>query len=111
MAPAAVYVAAMPSTYVSDSAKPRRGETAPWPTMMLDRIGTIGSTQPVNATPRPPKKNPPSSAAHEPVTSAAHRSCSETGSDPAPPEADPEADAGNSLVAGSTSAIVRSPGG
>ena len=53
-APAAVYVAAMPSTYDSDSRKPRCVDTVPpWPAMMLDRIGTIGSTHGVNDSSSP----------------------------------------------------------
>src|SRR5258706_14045890 len=48
----------MPSTYAADSATARtRVRPAPWPTMMPDRIGSIGSTQGENASASPkPKK-------------------------------------------------------
>ena len=44
----------MPSTYDSDNKKPRCAETVPpWPAMMLDRIGTIGSTHGVSESSSP----------------------------------------------------------
>src|SRR5450830_493201 len=49
---------AMPCEYVSDSRKPRlRLVWAPSPTMIEDRIGTIGNTQGVNDRPRPSSRN------------------------------------------------------
>src|SRR5690554_2439879 len=47
----------MPSTYPSDNAKARGvvGRSR-WPTIMPDKIGTIGSTQGVKVSPRPNTK-------------------------------------------------------
>ena len=48
--------------------------------MMPARIGTIGSTQGVNARPRPARKNTPAAAQMlDPVMICASRACSETG--------------------------------
>src|SRR3569833_2287152 len=47
--------------------------------MMLDRIGTIGSTQGVKARPRPARKNQPNVVRRLPERMrAANQSCSET---------------------------------
>src|SRR5471030_2284011 len=43
----------MPRQYASASEKPRLRETAPSPTMIDDRMGTIGSTHGVNDSSRP----------------------------------------------------------
>ena len=52
---------------------------APWPAMMPDRMGTIGSTQGVKASSSPSPKNVPSTTSSWPEPmSLARRSCSET---------------------------------
>src|SRR3569832_2192769 len=49
---------AMPSAYITDSISPRPREVVDLsPTMIDDRIGTIGSTHGVNASPRPSSRN------------------------------------------------------
>ena len=51
----------------------------PWPAMIPERIGTIGSTQGVKASSRPRPKNVASTSGSRPSRiSAASRSCSET---------------------------------
>src|SRR5690606_30746039 len=110
-APATVYVNAMPSTYDSDSENARPVDVcAPWPAMMPERIGTIGSTQGVNESNRPRPKNVAPTRSHESERiSAARRSCSETGASEALGGA---LSAGaNADAAGNTSAIVCSDGG
>ncbi len=79
----------MPSTYASDSVKPRmRVRRSPWPAMMPETIGTIGSTHGVNASSRPERKNAPIITNTLPVEiSRARPVCSETYSPPPPPPA------------------------
>ncbi len=51
----------------------------PWPAMMPERMGTIGSTQGVKANTRPARKKPPNIRKVLPeVMREAKRSCSET---------------------------------
>jgi hypothetical protein len=71
----------MASTNTADSVNARRVVTSgPWPTIRPDRIGTIGSTQGVNASSRPKPKNTASTAGRAPpLISAARRSDSDTG--------------------------------
>ena len=70
----------MPSTYVTDSRNDRRGVAAsPWPAMMPERIGIIGSTQGVKASSRPnPKKLAMIASRLPPEIRLDSRSCSET---------------------------------
>jgi hypothetical protein len=58
----------------------RRGvAAAPWPAMMPDRMGIIGSTQGVNASSRPnPKKVARTAKRLPPAIMLESRSCSET---------------------------------
>ena len=76
----------MASTKIADSVNALRVVTSgPWPTIRPDRIGTIGSTQGVNASSSPMPKNTASTAGRAPpVISAARRSDSETGPAGAP---------------------------
>ncbi len=61
----------MPSAYASASVKPRQRVTlSPWPTMMDDRIGTIGNTQGVSDSSRPATKNSGTINASRPPRSA-----------------------------------------
>src|SRR5437868_3319428 len=61
----------MPSEYASASPKPRARDTAPLlPTMIDDRIGTIGSTQGVNDSSRPATRNTPATVNRLPERSA-----------------------------------------
>src|SRR5450830_434729 len=61
----------MPSAYVTDSKLPRaRLDWAPSPTMIDDRIGTIGNTQGVNDKPRPSRKNSDNTVSNLPLLSA-----------------------------------------
>src|SRR5471030_3370791 len=65
---------AMPSEYVTDNSRPRpRLLLAPSPTMIDDRMGTIGNTQGVNDRPRPSKANSGRMASSLPDLSAASR--------------------------------------
>src|ERR1044071_6781629 len=70
----------MPCTYVKASENPRHGVMrSPWPTMMPDRIGIIGSTHGVSDSTRPPRKKRPTRTAMLPWrTIAARLSCSDT---------------------------------
>src|SRR5689334_14950388 len=61
----------MPSEYARASVKPLRRDTAsPWPTMMDDRMGSIGRTQGVNDSSRPPSRNRPTTRGRLPERSA-----------------------------------------
>jgi hypothetical protein len=66
---------------VNASEKPRAGVTlSPWPTMMPERMGIIGSTHGVNANNKPMPKNVPSTTNRLPSRiRAASLSCSATG--------------------------------
>ena len=59
---------------------------APWPTMIPERIGTIGNTQGVKPRSSPKPKKVPSTSSRLPLrTSLAKRSCSDTNAPPVAP--------------------------
>ena len=70
----------MASTYTRDSQKAFMVVIlSPWPTMMPDRIGNIGSTQGVKASSSPAMKKAMIALAGARVSIPASSSCSETG--------------------------------
>src|SRR5919205_896500 len=61
----------MPREYASARPKPRARDTGPLaPTMIDDRIGTIGSTQGVNESSRPATRKTPATVSRLPERSA-----------------------------------------
>src|SRR4051812_44529388 len=67
--PAIVKITAFAKIYTVDKTIARRVEIlSPAPAMMPDRIGIIGNTHGVNASPSPARKNAPNTSHNEPLS-------------------------------------------